>query len=37
MGPAFGDGVVAFSGVTGAVGGDAADLLFGGDPAEPFW
>jgi hypothetical protein len=35
-GTAFGDGVVAFAGVAGPVGGDAGDLLIGRDLVEQF-
>jgi hypothetical protein len=34
LGTAVGNGLVAFAGVTGAIGGDAADLLVGLDLAE---
>ncbi len=36
IGPAFGDGVVAFARVAGPVGGYACDLLIGRDLAEQF-
>ena len=36
MGTAFGDGVMAFAGVVSTVGGDAPDLLIGGDLVEEF-
>ena len=36
MGTAFGDSVMAFSGVVGAIGGDAGDLLIGRDLVEQF-
>ena len=36
MGTAFGDGMMAFTGVVGNVGGDASDLLIGGDLVEEF-
>jgi hypothetical protein len=35
-GTAGGNGVIAFAGIEGAIGGDAADLLVGRDLVEEF-